>query len=124
MSRNPERRRERRTARGRGQSASPKAVHELPADAEIRREKEKARHLRQSAWWTRKISEGVCHYCRRRVGSANLTMDHVIPLSRGGKSRKGNLVPACKECNNKKTYLVPVEWEEYLRRLSEENRMT
>ncbi len=44
----------------------------------------------------------------------DLTMDHLIPLSRGGKSKKGNLVPACKECNNKKKYLLPLEWEEYL----------
>jgi 5-methylcytosine-specific restriction enzyme A len=28
-------------------------------------------------------------------------------------------VPACKECNNKKKYLIPVEWEEYLRSLSQ-----
>jgi 5-methylcytosine-specific restriction enzyme A len=85
---------------------------------ETRREKEKARHLRQTAWWTRKMGEGVCHYCRRKVGVKNLTMDHVIPLSRGGKSQKGNIVPSCKECNNRKKYFIPVEWEEYLKRLS------
>ncbi|PKN63970.1 MAG: hypothetical protein CVU57_16985 [Deltaproteobacteria bacterium HGW-Deltaproteobacteria-15] len=66
----------------------------------------------------RKIGEGVCYYCRQKVGVKNLTMDHVIPLSRGGKSLKGNIVPCCKECNNKKKYLIPVEWEEYLARLS------
>ncbi|MCJ7481978.1 MAG: HNH endonuclease [Thermodesulfovibrionales bacterium] len=32
---------------------------------------------------------------------------------RGGKSSKGNVVPACKECNTKKKYLLPIEWEEY-----------
>jgi 5-methylcytosine-specific restriction enzyme A len=87
-----------------------------------RREKEKARQLRQTAWWTRKMGEGVCHYCGRKVGIKNLTMDHVIPLSRGGKSQKGNIVPSCKECNNKKKYLIPVEWEEYLTRLSTSER--
>ena len=122
MSSSVERRRQRRDARIR--FADPGAAQELPQDADIRREKEKARQMRQTAWWTRKIREGVCHYCQRQVGSAHLTMDHVIPLSRGGKSRKGNLVPACKECNNKKTYLIPVEWQEYLRRLSEENHTT
>lgn len=84
---------------------------------EINREKEKARRLRESAWWARRIEKGVCHYCQRKVGRAQLTMDHVVPLSRGGKSSKGNIVPACKECNNKKKYLLPVEWEEYLRSL-------
>jgi 5-methylcytosine-specific restriction endonuclease McrA len=44
-------------------------------------------------------------------------MDHVVPLIRGGRSRRGNVVPACKECNNKKKSLLPVEWEEYLRLL-------
>jgi len=29
-------------------------------------------------------------------------MDHLVPLSRGGRSNKGNLVPACKDCNNRK----------------------
>jgi 5-methylcytosine-specific restriction endonuclease McrA len=120
MSSSVERRRQRREARG--ISFSPKSTHEPPQDADIRREKDRARHLRQSAWWTRKIREGICYYCHRQVGCNHLTMDHVIPLSRGGKSRKGNLVPACKECNNKKTYLLPVEWQEYLRRLSEENQ--
>ena len=36
-------------------------------------------------------------------------MDHLVPVSRGGKSVKGNVVVACKECNNKKTYKTPVE---------------
>jgi len=84
------------------------------SETDVRREKEKARQLRKSAWWMRKINEGVCHYCGLEVGRAQLTMDHVVPLSRGGKSRKGNVVPCCKDCNNKKKYLLPVEWIEYL----------
>ena len=87
---------------------------------QIKREKEKARKLRQTSWWMRKIQAGICYYCGQKVGRVQLTMDHVVPISRGGKSKKGNLVPACKECNNKKKYLVPIEWEEYLKSLSEE----
>ena len=89
------------------------------SEQEIRREKEKARRLRQSSWWMRKIQKGLCYYCQGNVGRANLTMDHVVPLSRGGKSRKGNLVPACKACNNKKKYLLPIEWEDFIKSLSE-----
>ncbi|HDZ90081.1 MAG: HNH endonuclease [Deltaproteobacteria bacterium] len=85
------------------------------SDADIRREKEKARRLRRTNWWNSRIDKGICHYCRRKVGRENLTMDHVVPLARGGQSRKGNLVPACKECNSRKKYLLPVEWEEYLK---------
>lgn len=91
--------------------------YEEISEEAIKREKEKARQMRKSAWWMRKVQQGECHYCRQKVGKANLTMDHVLPLSRGGKSKKGNIVPACKECNNKKKYLLPVEWEEYVGKL-------
>ena len=96
---------------------------EIISEEEIRRQKEKARRLRKSNWWMRKIQEGACYYCYRKVGRSNLTMDHVVPLSRGGKSTKGNLVPACKDCNNKKKYLLPIEWEEYLKTLSERSHI-
>ncbi len=88
------------------------------SEAELRREREKARVLRRSQWWKRRISAGRCHYCGRQVGSRALTMDHIVPLIRGGRSRRGNVVPACKDCNNKKKSLLPVEWEEYLRHLA------
>ena len=91
---------------------------EFPSEQTIKKEKEKARQLRHSAWWMRKTGKGVCYYCNREVGKSNLTMDHVVPLSRGGKSKKGNIVPACKECNNKKKYLLPIEWKEYLDSIS------
>ncbi len=88
------------------------------SEAELRREREKARLLRQSQWWKRRISAGRCHYCGQQVGPRALTMDHIVPLIRGGRSRRGNVVPACKDCNNKKKSLLPVEWEEYLRHLA------
>jgi 5-methylcytosine-specific restriction enzyme A len=83
-------------------------------DEHIRREKAKARELRNSSWWKRKRSTGVCYYCGNKFKPAELTMDHLIPVARGGRSVSGNLVPACKECNSKKKYLLPMEWEEYL----------
>jgi 5-methylcytosine-specific restriction endonuclease McrA len=46
-------------------------------------------------------------------------MDHIVPLGRGGHSVRGNVVAACKPCNTKKQSLLPVEWEEYVRRLGE-----
>ena len=76
--------------------------HDILDEKQMGREKEKARHLRRTEWWRRKIQKGVCFYCRQHVGRLHLTMDHVVPLSRGGRSNKGNVVPACKECNNKK----------------------
>jgi len=85
-------------------------------DAEIRREKAKARELRQSRWWRNRISSGRCHWCNASFPPEELTMDHVIPLVRGGKSTRNNLVPCCKECNSRKKFLLPMEWEEYLKK--------
>ncbi len=81
---------------------------------DIKREKNKARDLRNSQWWKRRCSKGVCYYCKSPVVPKELTMDHVVPISRGGKTTKGNVVPACKECNNKKKQLLPMEWDQYL----------
>ncbi len=86
-------------------------------DARIAREKRKARELRHSAWWRRKIAAGICHYCGRKFPPRELTMDHMIPLGRGGTSEKMNIVASCKECNNRKKYLLPTEWEEYMKNL-------
>ena len=82
----------------------------LKADPKQRlKEKLKAKELRKSQWWKNKISQGICHYCRVKFPPQDLTMDHIVPLSRGGKSTKGNIVPCCKTCNNKKKYLTPVD---------------
>jgi 5-methylcytosine-specific restriction endonuclease McrA len=89
-------------------------------DQEIAREKAKARELRKSQWWKRKRSSGTCHYCGGQFPPRELTMDHIVPLIRGGKTVKSNVVPCCAECNAEKKYLLPVEWEEYLRRLADE----
>ena len=83
-------------------------------DTEIKREKSKARELRASQWWKRKCAKGICHYCGRTVAPKELTMDHVVPISRGGRSTKGNVVPCCKDCNTKKKMLLPMEWADYL----------
>jgi 5-methylcytosine-specific restriction enzyme A len=78
-------------------------------EAHVSREREKARALRRSEWWRRQLETGVCHYCGKKAGAAALTMDHVVPVSRGGCSSKGNVVPACRECNSRKKYLTPAE---------------
>ena len=82
-------------------------------ESAIRAERAKARELRKSRWWQRKTAPGLCHYCGRRFSYQQLTMDHLVPLSRGGRSTKDNLVPACKECNTRKKSMLPLEWEEY-----------
>ncbi len=91
-----------------------------PVDPDaLKRERAKARELRQSQWWKRRVDDGTCYYCRRQVGAAALTMDHIVPLGRGGRSLRGNVVPACKDCNTRKKSLVPVEWAQYLDQLAD-----
>jgi 5-methylcytosine-specific restriction endonuclease McrA len=89
-------------------------------DETIARERAKARQLRSSAWWKQKRGKGRCHYCGRAFPPKDLTMDHLIPLVRGGRSTKANLVPACKDCNSRKKHLLPFEWDEYVQTLADE----
>ena len=92
-------------------------------DEVIKKEKEKARRLRKSQWWKRRKSIGICHYCGKKFKPAELTMDHLIPISRGGKNNKGNVVPACKPCNNRKKYYLPIEMEDDRKSHAEEERI-
>ncbi|MEK6774723.1 MAG: HNH endonuclease [Bdellovibrionota bacterium] len=82
----------------------------IPASPEhIKKEKAKARELRQSLWWRQQIGRGICYHCEKKFGSAELTMDHLIPIGRGGKTSKKNCVLSCKECNSKKGARTKVE---------------
>lgn len=60
-----------------------------------------------------KRDANTCQYC----GAAyNLTIDHVMPKSRGGRDSWENLVAACDDCNVKKGNRTPKEAEMPLRR--------
>lgn len=74
-----------------------------------KREKSKARELRQSSWWKQTLGRGVCYHCEQKFLISELTMDHLIPIARGGKSDKKNCVPSCKDCNSKKGYKTRAE---------------
>jgi hypothetical protein len=54
------------------------------------------------------LAAGVaCAYC----DATPTTVDHVMPLSRGGTNFEGNLVPCCKACNSSKCDLLLIEWK-------------
>lgn len=78
-------------------------------EKELKRERAKARELRQSQWWKNLVAKGICHYCEGKFPPGELTMDHVVPIARGGKSTKGNCVPACRKCNQDKKLGTPAE---------------
>jgi 5-methylcytosine-specific restriction endonuclease McrA len=50
-----------------------------------------------------------CQYCQLSIGPAELTLDHVLPRSRGGKRTWENLVAACARCNRRKGNRTPKE---------------
>lgn len=89
----------------------------------VAREREKARELRNSPWWKEQLNKGVCYYCGKSFRPTQLTMDHIVPVARGGRSTRGNVVPCCKKCNNEKSFLTPAEMimRELDREQNEEN---
>jgi hypothetical protein len=50
-----------------------------------------------------------CQYCGKRFPSSELSLDHVIPRSTGGKATWGNIVCACTQCNARKGGRTPKE---------------
>lgn len=59
-----------------------------------------------------------CSYCgrdfsglRRKTRLRLLTLDHVVPRSRGGSDNAENLVASCVKCNGEKRNRTPDEWK-------------
>ena len=77
------------------------------SEEDIRRERRKARELRNSPWWKNRTSKGLCTHCGGMFRPQDLTMDHLVPVVRGGKSTRGNLVPSCKPCNSARKHSLP-----------------
>ena len=53
------------------------------------------------------LCNGVCHYCGLKLtlsgkSDNGMTVDHVIPISKGGRRRLSNCVAACRTCNSLK----------------------
>lgn len=69
-------------------------------------------------------AEGACHYCRRATlrptklprphSDLKATIDHVVPLSKGGAVRGDNVVLACALCNNLKADMMPEDWAAFM----------
>lgn len=58
----------------------------------------------------------LCQYCSKKHKTNELTFDHVIPRSRGGRTTWDNIVAACQECNTKKGSRMPYEVEMFPKR--------
>lgn len=57
-------------------------------------------------------SNGHCQLCGRKISLDSMTLDHVIPLSKGGKDTMENIQSACSICNRMKTDILPMEFME------------
>jgi 5-methylcytosine-specific restriction endonuclease McrA len=98
--------RERENAKQREYFAKNKEIWTAKASRRRARERNAESFIVSTREW-RRMKNGVCVYC----GSAeNITIDHVIPLSRGGHHGIGNLVPACGSCNFSKNGQTVMEW--------------
>lgn len=62
-----------------------------------------------------KRDRNTCQYCGIKPGTSELTIDHVMPRSRGGLSTWENCVLACVQCNRRKAARTPAEAGLHLR---------
>jgi 5-methylcytosine-specific restriction endonuclease McrA len=53
------------------------------------------------------LQNSPCFYCGSKE---RITIDHIIPLARGGRHSIGNFVSACHSCNSKKHARFIMEW--------------
>lgn len=72
----------------------------------VRRPKSPVRFSRQNIYARDRFH---CQYCGGKYPSEELTYDHVIPKSRGGKTKWENIVTCCVDCNRKKGGRTPAE---------------
>jgi len=80
------------------------AYVKVPRDTHRRKITRRAVFARDS--WT-------CQYCGR---TSHLTVDHVVPRSRGGTSQWDNIVTSCAPCNRRKGDRIPAEIQMHPRR--------
>ena len=57
----------------------------------------------------------ICQYCGEN--KKNMTVDHIIPLSRGGEHKESNFIISCSACNRNKNTMTEKEYKEYLKRM-------
>ncbi len=86
------------------------AEHVVPAvivlSAPVQYRKTRIKFTRRALY---KRDNYQCQYCGEGFAPADLTFDHVIPVSRGGKTSWDNIVACCVRCNRKKANKTPAE---------------
>ncbi len=67
-------------------------------------------------------AQRLCHYCAENTPEGQRTLDHKVPLSKGGGHVAGNIVMACKSCNCSKQDKTEEEFNAYKQRKKEHRR--
>ena len=75
----------------------------------IKRERAKARELKNTPYFQELLRKGICRYSGKKFPREELTIDHIVPVARGGRSTRGNMAVCCLDCNQKKRCLTPAE---------------
>lgn len=89
---------------------TPSIMMKIPAVVKYRKLiKPKYRSLKFSRTNIYARDNFTCQYCTRKLTQAKLTLDHIIPKSRGGPSSWTNCVACCIDCNVKKADRTPKE---------------
>lgn len=61
----------------------------------------------------KKNNPNICYYCGKHVEGKDKTVDHKMPIDRGGKTWYSNLCIACNDCNQEKGNMTDSEYIEY-----------
>lgn len=86
----------------------PYDTEDIACRCDIRKNKDKRRSFSKAE---RKIiydrSDGHCALCGQQLSLENMTLDHIVPVSMGGKDDLDNLQVSCYACNQFKSNILP-----------------
>ena len=63
--------------------------------------------------------DGHCAYCGKKIEFDDMTIDHIIPLSKNGGNDLANTIPSCQLCNNQKADRSIEEFRAFLEDITE-----
>lgn len=82
--------------------SSPSTTMKIPSVVVLKSYKYFKKHAKLNKYNIKLRDEFTCQFCGHKHGHKSLTIDHVVPKSKGGEFSWSNLVAACKPCNQAK----------------------